>query len=66
MRNKTKFVTVTFTIKEDLAKPLAQFLSRANFSNYLRLAENERQAFDMMYGAAVINSALEDAGIEGF
>lgn len=56
-------LTVHAELPEELAWALAQFVKRAGYTDYRRLAASDGQAWQMLEAAEHLRRALEDIGI---
>ena len=54
-------IHVVIELPEDEAWAFAQFLKRAGQSDYLRLAENEQEAYSMVDAGEALRKALSEA-----
>ena len=58
----TEAVVITLELTDREAWDFAQFLKRTGHSDYLVNAENDTQAYSMLYAGEKERSALADAG----
>lgn len=58
----TEAVVITLELTDLEAWDFAQFLKRAGHSDYLVNAENDTQAYSMLYAGEKVRSALAEAG----
>ena len=55
-------IRIELELSEEQAEALAQFLKRVGFSDYRSLAQDEGEAYAMLYAGERVRAALAEAG----